>query len=706
MLIELLKQNILILNKMDKQKIKNRIDKLKQEINYYRYLYHVFDKTEISDGALDSLKNELYKLEIEHPEFITSDSPTQRVGGKPLEKFVKIKHSKPMISLFDAFSKQDMIDWEKRGLKIIKNNISLDYYCELKLDGLAMSLLYKKGLFKQGATRGDGKIGENVSQNLRTIESIPLRLHIPKEDELKKIGFNNDEITIIINSIKNKNFEVRGEVIMSKKVFQKLNEKYKKQNKPLLSNPRNGAAGSIRQLDPKLSAERKLDFYVYEIISDFKFRKHEQKAKLAKLLGFKVLKYNKFCKDINAVEKFHNYWEEHKNKLPMEIDGIVVKVNDLKLWDILGVVGKGPRYMIAYKFTAEQAVSKVKKIVWQIGRTGTLTPVAVLDPVKVGGVTITHATLHNIDEIKRLNLKINDTVIVERAGDVIPKIVKVLLKLRDGCEKKIEYPKQCPVCGNKVERKLGEVAYRCLNKNCYAINLRKLSHWTSKGAIDIEGLGPKVVEQLIKSGLVNDISDFYGLTIDDLKPLERFADKSAENLIKAIKNKKEIDLERFIYGLGIRHIGEETAVFLSKKIKLKTNKISELINTFQKYTKEELENFEDIGPVMVDSLFNWFRDDKNLEILKKLEQKGVVIKKIEQKKQTLNGKIFVITGTLLNLTRADAKSKIRELGGSISSTISKKIDFVVVGKNPGSKYNKAVKLGVKIISEDEFKKIL
>ena len=706
MSIELLKQNILILNKMDKQKIKNRINKLKQEINYYRYLYHVFDKTEISDGALDSLKNELYKLEIEHPEFITSDSPTQRVGGKPLEKFVKIKHSKPMISLFDAFSKQDMIDWEKRGLKIIKNNISLDYYCELKLDGLAMSLLYKKGLFKQGATRGDGKIGEDVSQNLRTIESIPLRLRIPKEDELKKIGFNNDEITIIINSIKNRNFEVRGEVIMLKKVFQELNKKYKKQNKPLLSNPRNGAAGSIRQLDPKLSAERKLDFYVYEIISDFKFRKHEQKAKLAKLLGFKVLKYNKFCKDINAVEKFHNYWEEHKNKLPMEIDGIVVKVNDLKLWDILGVVGKGPRYMIAYKFTAEQAVSKVKKVVWQIGRTGTLTPVAVLDPVKVGGVTITHATLHNIDEIKRLNLKINDTVIVERAGDVIPKIVKVLLKLRDGCEKKIEYPKQCPVCGNKVERKLGEVAYRCLNKNCYAINLRKLSHWTSKGAMDIEGLGPKVVEQLIKSGLVNDISDFYSLTIDDLKPLERFADKSAENLIKAIKNKKEIDLERFIYGLGIRHIGEETAVFLSKKIKLKTNKISELINTFQKYTKEELENFEDIGPVMVDSLFNWFRDEKNLEILKKLEQKGVVIKKIEQKKQTLNGKIFVITGTLLNLTRADAKSKIRELGGSISSTISKKIDFVVVGKNPGSKYNKAVKLGVKIISEDEFKKIL
>ena len=385
---------------MTKQQVKKRIEKLKAVISYHRYLYHVLDKQEISDSVLDSLKHELYKLEQQYPEFITSDSPTQRVGGKPLEKFVKIKHSKPMISLFDAFSKQDMIDWEKRGLKIIKNNISLDYYCELKLDGLAMSLLYKKGLFKQGATRGDGKIGEDVSQNLKTIESIPLCLRIPKEDELKKIGFNNDEITIIINSIKNKNFEVRGEVIMLKKVFQELNEKYKKQNKPLLSNPRNGAAGSIRQLDPKLSAERKLDFYVYEIISDFEFRKHEQKAKLAKLLGFKVLKYNKFCKDINAVEKFHNYWEEHKNKLPMEIDGIVVKVNDLKLWDILGVVGKGPRYMIAYKFTAEQAVSKVKKVVWQIGRTGTLTPVAVLDPVKVGGVTITHATLHNIDEIK------------------------------------------------------------------------------------------------------------------------------------------------------------------------------------------------------------------------------------------------------------------------------------------------------------------
>src|SRR3989339_702529 len=677
---------------MDKQEIKNRIEKLKKEINHHRYLYHVLDKHEISDAALDSLKNELFRLEMDNPEFITPDSPTQRVGGEPLDRFVKVQHSVQMISLFDAFSRDDIFAWEKR-LKRIKS-IPFEYFAELKLDGLAMSLRYEKNIFKIGATRGDGMVGEDVTQNLKTIESIPLELRVPNENELREIGLSGFQI---------------------KKVFDELNKRYKKEGKPVLANSRNGAAGSIRQLNPALAAERKLDFYVYELVTDFGFERHEQKLQLAHLLGFRVLRQIKFCRSLKEVFNFYEKWLQKRNELPFEIDGVVVKVNNLKLWPILGHVGKGPRFMMAYKFPAEQVTSKVEDVVWQVGRTGTLTPIAVLIPVRVGGVTVSHATLHNMDEIFRLGIKIGDTVILERAGDVIPKVIQVLPNLRTGREKEIQVPKKCHVCGGGIERLKNEVAYRCINKNCFAVTLRNLSHWTSRGAMDIEGLGPKIVEQLVKEGLVSDIADFYSLTAGDLKPLERFAEKSSENLIKAIANKKEIPLVKFIIGLGIRHVGEETALLLVKQFLIFNSQfsnnfqfpISQFLKYFLNLKKEDLENIPDIGPVVAESLFEWFRNEKNVEILNKLQKNGVALKvERKSKKQALEGKKFVLTGSLNSLTRNEAKAKIRELGGEMSSAVSSKTDYVIVGDNPGSKYDKAKKLGIEILNEDKFQKLI
>jgi DNA ligase (NAD+) len=694
---------------MNKVEVKKRIEKLKQEINHHRYLYHVLDKVEISDEALDSLKKELFNLEQEYPEFIKADSPTQRVGGKALDKFTKVVHDTPMLSLFDAFTEQDMRDWEGR-MKRIKD-VNYDYFCELKLDGLAMSLRYENGVFEQGATRGDGKVGEDVTQNLKTIESIPLELRIPTEAELKEIGFDPSLIKGdggILDLIENGKIIVRGEAIMTKKVFAELNKRYEKEGRPVLANPRNGAAGSIRQLDSKLSAERKLDFFAYAIEAPINFVTQEQKIAFARLLGFKSLPYNKYCSDLEAVFEFHSYWEKNRDKLPVEVDGVVVKVNKLSLWDELGVVGKGPRYSMAYKFAAEQVTTRVNDITWQVGRTGVLTPVAHVEAVRVGGVTVTHATLHNMDEINRLDLRIGDTVILERAGDVIPKIVQVLPKLRTGKEKKIEVPSTCPVCDSKITKLEGEVAYRCTNKKCYATNLRNLIHWASKGALDIEGLGEKVVEQLVQEGLILDIADFYQLKKEDLIILDRFAEKSAQNLIQAIQAKKKVPLARFIYGLGIRHVGEETAIMLSEKIDLKNEKISDLALAFAELSLEDLENMEDIGPIVAKSIFDWFHDEHNIRILVKLEENGVSIEKPVKRaeKSEFSGKTFVLTGSLSGLTRDEAKARIRELGGEISSSVSKKTDFVVAGKDPGSKFDKAQQLGVEILDEEGFGKLI
>ena len=699
--------NILLI--MKKTEAKKRIEKLRDEINHHRYLYHVLDKPNVNDAAFDSLKNELEKLEERFPEFITPDSPTRRVGGEPLDKFEKVAHSSPMMSLFDAFTEDDMREWEDRLLKILnlkkKNFSPLQYYCELKLDGLAGALRYRNGSFVLGATRGDGKIGENVTRNLKTIESIPLVLRKPTRKELKKIGFSDKQTKNIYDKIEHGIIEARGEAIMRNSVLRELNKKYKKAGKPELANPRNAAAGSIRQLDPKLAAERKLDFYVYSLVTDLGQTTREQEHKLARLLGFKVLRYNRLCADLNAAIKFHHEREKKREELDFECDGVVVKVNELSLWPRLGIVGKGPRYIMAYKFTAEQVTTKIREIVWQVGRTGILTPTAVLEPVRVGGVTVSHATLHNMDEIRRLGLKIGDTVIIERAGDVIPKIIKSLPNLRDGKERNIKVPKKCPMCGSAVERVAGEVAYRCVNSDCYAVNLRRLIHWASRNAMDIEGLGPKIIGQLAKNGLVADVSDFYTLEVGDLKPLERFADKSAENLIKAIQKSKQADLARFIFGLGIRHVGEETALLLAQQI---TNYELRITNLAEKIHKLKLEEINDIGPIVAKSIFDWFRDEKNLEILRKLDKNGLKIKpkKIAAAGKKLTGLTFVLTGALSSLTRDEAKAKIRELGGNVSSSVSKKTDYVVAGSDPGSKYDKAKKLGVNIISEEEFLKMI
>jgi len=684
---------------MDKQRIKKKIVKLRDEINHHRYLYHVLDKTEISDAALDSLKNELEKLEREYPELITPDSPTQRVGGAPLEKFEKVKHSAPMMSIFDAFNPVDMQDWEKRLEKIMPGQ-KFDYYAELKMDGLAVALIYEKGKFVLGATRGDGEIGEDVTQNLKTIEAIPLVLRRPAEAELKKIGLSGESVKYIYKALDNGRLEARGEAIISTKVFAELNKLYKKQGRPELANPRNAAAGSIRQLDSKLTAERQLDCHIYSLAGDFGLERHEQEHELAKLFGFKVLKQNKFCKNLEEAIKFHDYWENHRDKVPFECDGVVTVVNDLSLWPKLGTVGKGPRYMMAYKFAAEQATTVVEDVVWQVGRTGVLTPTAHLRPVKVYGVMVSRATLHNLDEIRRLGLKIGDTVIIERAGDVIPKVIEVLPKLRVGGEKEIKAPGECPICSGVVEQVAGEVAYRCINKNCYAVNLRNLTHWASKNAMDIDGLGPKIIEQLYKEGLVRDISDFYKLTVGDLKSLERFAEKSADNLVVAITVKKQVDLARFIYSLGIRHLGEESALALAKHFG-SLEKIKEA-------SLDEINSIYDFGEVMAKSAFIWFHDKNNLRLLAKLAAAGVKVKslKLNAKSLKLAGKIFVLTGSLEKLTRDQAKAKIRELGAEISSSVSQKTDYVVAGAEPGNKLEKAKKLGVKVIDEEEFLKMI
>lgn len=718
---------------MDKKKTKDRIEKLKKEINLHRYNYHVLDQESISEAALDSLKNELFKLEQDNPEMITADSPTQRVGGQAVEKFVKSEHFSPMLSLFDAFSEQDMLDWQDRLGRFLSDNKLNDfkpdwnYYCEVKLDGLAVNLKYKNGLLVEGATRGDGKIGENILSNLKTIDSIPLSINLPDEKYLQNLGL---DFKLISKIIKSGFIEVRGEAIMTKKRLDKLNSFYQKNNKPLLANTRNAAAGSLRQLDPRLAAERKLKFYAYDLIFYENNQKRNilisrQKAELlSKILGFKVPEHNKLCNNLEEVFKLHQYWSKNKNKLDFNIDGLVVKINELKWWDVLGVVGKAPRYSMAYKFPAEQATTKIKDVVWQVGRTGVLTPTAILEPVNLGGAMISRSTLHNMDEIKRLDVMIGDTVIIERAGDVIPKIVSVLKNLRSGSEQKICTPKKCPVCDNEVSRTKDEVAIRCLNSRCYAVNLRQIIHFVSKNALDIENLGPKIVEQLLNEGLISDFSDLYSIKKEDLLNLERFADKSADNLIKSLEDRKKIKLSRFIYSLGIRHVGEESAQSLSDlvsfliekktknaKNKEKNIKPTELASLVSSLKMEEIEKIEDFGPIVSKSIYNFFREEHNLKIMKKLDDFGVELLLDEKssssnKNNPLSGKTFLLTGTLSGLTRDMAKAKIKELGGKVLPSVSKKLDFLIVGENPGGKLEKAQNLNVKVIDENEFLKMI
>jgi DNA ligase (NAD+) len=772
---------------MIKSEAKTRAAKLRKEIDFHRYNYHVLDQETMSEAALDSLKNELFKLENEFPDLITPDSPTQRVAGAPLAKFKKAVHSLPMISLFDAFSEEDMRDWEERNRNYLKSRGSATgavhasnsvgamarsrnlvgatslsrpdlYYAELKLDGLAINLKYEKGILVQGATRGDGRTGEEVTSNVKTINSIPLKLRQPTVKELRDLGLTSIAIAILDKLISSGVIEIRGEAIMTKAVFNSLNKKYAASGKALLANTRNGVAGSLRQLDPKITAERKLEFYAYDLLLSESVNEHSPKPgvavergslyergelietraqadKLANLLGLKTLKQNRVCQNLEEVFAFYREVEKHREALPFGIDGTVVKINDLKMWPVLGVVGKAPRYMMAYKFSAEQATTKIRDVRWQVGRTGALTPTALLEPVKVGGATISRSTLHNFDEIGRLDLRIGDTVIIERSGDVIPKVIQVLKNLRSGQEKKITPPAQCPMCGGRVAQAADEVAYRCTNKRCYAVNLRQIIHFVSKNAADLEGLGPKLIEQFLTEGLIKDAADLYAIQKADLLSLERFAEKKADNVVAIIAARRELTLERFIYGLGIRHVGEETAGLLARKftayllrkkffsdlatregqvtVDIKLVSIATLIKYFQSLNLEDLEKLEDIGPIVAKSIGEFWTDERNLKLLEKFRANGVKLRLAARGAasgrtdfQPLVGQIFVLTGTLSSLTRAAAKDKIKMLGGAVKEAVTKETSYVVAGLEPGSKYDKAKKLGVKILEEEEFLKMI
>lgn len=688
---------------MTKFETKERIEKLREAINRYRYEYHVLDKLEISDAALDSLKHELYKLEQQYPEFITPDSPTARVGGKPLPEFKKVEHQTPMLSMEDVFSFKELSEWLERDRRFYPRG-KYDFFVEIKMDGLAVSLVYENGLFVKGATRGDGKIGEDVTQNLKTIEAIPLRLRVPKEAEIKNYlekygqGINRKKFDRLIKTLDGR-IEIRGEAFMTKKVFEFLNREQKKKEEAEFANPRNAAAGSIRQLDSAITASRHLSFFGYALIGDFGFLTHEQAHMLMPIIGVPQNLHNKFCKNLDESQKFYEKVLKIREKLDYWTDGVVLGINDNVTFERLGVVGKTPRGFIAYKFPAEQATTVVNEVRWQVGRTGALTPVAVMDPVFVAGTTVQHATLHNMDEIGRLGLKIGDTVILEKAGDVIPKIVKVLPKLRIGKEKIIHPPQNCPACKAKTLRRAGEVAIICPNENCPAKHLERIVHFVSKKAFDIEGLGYKIVEQLMDIGLIAAPADIFKLEKSQLTDLERFGEKSAENLVSSIDKSREVTLPKFIYSLGIMHVGEQTAIELAESFGT--------VKKFSEAKKDDLEKISGIGTVVAESLAEWLKDHQNKKIISDLLDAGVKVGEMYiSKHHPYEGKTFVFTGEMENMTRDEAKEKIRRLGGEVSGSVSKNTDFVVAGAEPGSKYGKAQKLGVKIIDEKEFLKLM
>lgn len=666
-----------------------RLNKLKKTIEHYRYLYHVLDKEEISPEALDSLKNELVQIEKEYPELITSDSPSQRVAGEPLKEFEKVVHKIPQWSLGDAFTEQDIIDFDERVKRFLDKSplptshvgkTDLEYACELKIDGLKVVFHYEKGLFVRGVTRGDGKVGEDVTHNIKTIESVPLKLAEP--------------LDIILE----------GEVWMSKKNFSELNREQEKKGEPLFANPRNVAAGTIRQLDSKIARERKLDTFIYDIayINGKMPATQIEELEFIQKLGFKVNKNFRLCKTVDDIIK---YWKEWQKRAPKEdylIDGIVIKVNSRAQEEALGYTGKSPRFAIAFKFPAEQVTTVVEDIALQVGRTGVITPVAHLRPVLVAGSVVSRATLHNEDEIKRLDVRVGDTVILQKAGDVIPDIVSVVKEMRTGKEKSFVFPKVVPACGGDggIEKITGQVAYRCVNKNSFAQQSRKLHYFASKKAFDIKDLGPKIIDLLMENGLVSTYDDFFTLKKGDLLNLPRFAEKSADNLISAIDKSRNITLARLLVSLSIPQVGEETAIDIANHFKD--------IDKIRQVSFEELEQIDGVGPVVAKSVRDWFDDKTNSDVLKRL-LKHIKIEKISDASSGISsvlGKTFVITGSLKSFGRDEAKNKIRKAGGNISSSVSSKTDYVIAGEEAGSKLDKAKELGVKILSEEEFLKII
>ena len=662
--------------------VEKKIESLRQKIRHHEHLYYVLDNPEISDADFDKLMQQLKDLESQHPSLVTPDSPTQRVGGKPREGFVKVPHSSPMLSLDNTYNEEELRDWERRVHELTGRS-NVDYVCELKLDGMSLALTYQDGKLARGVTRGDGTVGEDVTLNVRTVRSIPLS--IPKE-RLKKAGIPPD-------------FEVRGELLMPTASFKKINEERERQGLPTFANPRNFTAGTVRQLDPNVTAERRMDYFPYILLQNgHTYFDHHSKT-LAALVaaGFKVNPNRKLVHSMGEVWAFIQQWEEKRDSLPYEIDGIVVKVDRTALQDELGFTGKAPRWAIAYKYAARGGVTKLENVRWQTGRTGKLTPVAELAPIPIGGTTVRNATLHNLDEIRRLGVKIGDRVRVERGGDVIPKVVEVDKDHPRG-DKEIDDPVKCAVCGNKVGRTEGEVDYRCVNADCPAKLLGTILHFASRGVMNIDGMGDALVTQLTERGLVKNVADIYKLTKADLLSLERMGDKSAQNILDEIEASKKLPLERVIYGLGIRMVGERTAQFLAEHFGS--------MEALEQASVEELQNVDEVGPRIAESIVEFFSIPANRKLVERLGEAGLAFKGKKKERGTkLAGKTFVLTGTLQKYTRDEAKKMIEDAGGKVTGSVSKKTDYVVAGAEAGSKLDKAKELGVAVIDETEMENL-
>ncbi len=666
-----------------KSSVEQKIKKLREEVRRHEDLYYLEDNPEISDREYDELIEELRQLESDHPELVTTDSPTQRVGGRPAEGFAEFVHRRPMLSLDNSYNLDELRAFDARCRKLAGDQ-PIEYVAELKIDGLSLSIHYAGGTFVRGVTRGDGAVGEDVTSNVRTIRSIPLKLR--------------DTAAAVAE------VEVRGEAYLPRKVFERINQEREEAGEPRFANPRNAAAGTLRQLDPAITARRRLGMFAYDALAGERkaFATHWEALNWMESAGFRVNSNRALCDSIEGVVDFCNQMEAKREDLDYEIDGVVVKINSTAMQEEFGATGKAPRWAIAYKYPARQATTRVNDIIVSVGRTGAVTPVAILEPVPLGGVTVSRSTLHNEDEIGRLGLRIGDWVLIERGGDVIPKVLKVIEAKRTGKEKKFKMPDKCPVCGGHVSRPEGEAVSRCVAADCPAQLIGRLLHFASRRAMRIEGLGFALAEQLIENKLVGDVADLYSLTLDQLVSLERMAKKSATNVLDQIEASKSRDLWQLIYGLGIRHVGERTAGILAREF----GSLKKLSSA----SVEELDDVHEIGLTMAQSIHDWFADSGNATLCDRLHAAGVSTEIAEKasstEEQTLAGKVFVLTGSLPGMTRDEASALIEARGGRVTSSVSKKTDYVLAGAEPGSKLDKANKLGVKVIDEAGFRKIL